>query len=126
MSIILIDNDKLLASTCIKLFKTRGYGVVWCKSAHDAIKQADLFLPKAVILEINLAQHNGIEFLYEFRSYPEWQKVPIIIYSWVPQKSLKINPSTWNALNISEYIYKPTGTLRQLMRLLSKYVPAKV
>lgn len=123
MSIIFIDNDKILAESCTKALAYSGYKTVWCQNADEAIKQADLLLPSAIILEINLKNHNGVEFLYEFRSYPEWQKVPIIIYSWLPKKSLNINPSVWRALNICEYIYKPTGTLRHLINALSKHVP---
>ena len=31
--------------------------------------------PAIVMLELQLVEHSGIEFLYEFRSYPEWQRV---------------------------------------------------
>lgn len=123
MYILFIDNDKLLAETCVKALSRSGYKTLWCQSAKEAIKQADKIHPSAIILEINLKNHNGIEFLYEFRSYPEWQNVPIIIYSWVPQKSLNLNPSVWAALNICEYIYKPTGTLKHLISTLGRHVP---
>ena len=68
-----------------------------------------------VVLELQLPIHNGVEFLYEFRSYAEWQKTPVIVQSFVPPSEFKLTPSLWRGLGIAIYLYKPRASLQQLL-----------
>ncbi len=117
--LILLEPDRVLAETCSAACKTEGHSVVPCASALAAILAADQKRPDAVIVELQLIGHSGIEFLYEFRSYPEWQDIPLVIYSQVPPAEFASN---WNLfkqqLGISHYLYKPQTTLRELLTTL--------
>jgi len=67
-------------------------------------------------LELQLASHNGIEFLYELRSYNDWQSIPVIIHSLVPATAFtNIAPE----LGVVSYLYKPTTTLKKLCTSVS-------
>jgi DNA-binding response OmpR family regulator len=80
-NILLIESDKILASNLTQFFKRAGHYVAWHVDPQEAILTADKSQPDVVVLELLLAGRSGIEFLYEFRSYPEWQALPVIIYS---------------------------------------------
>lgn len=114
--LILLEPDRVLAETSSAACKSAGHSVVPCASAQAAILAADQRRPDAVIVELQLIGHSGIEFLYEFRSYPEWQDIPLIIFSQVPPAEFASN---WNLfkrqLGISHYLYKPQTTLRELL-----------
>lgn len=83
---------------------------------------ADDFMPDLVILELQLAGHNGIEFIYEFRSYAEWREVPIMLLTMVAPRALQINGDMLRQLGIVDVLYKPATTLRQLTRAVNEAV----
>jgi len=47
--------------------------------AQAAVHAADERQPDVVVIELQLPAHNGVEFLHEFRSYPEWQWIPVVV-----------------------------------------------
>ena len=113
--ILLIEPDNLLANRYSQALAYAGHSVSRAIAAQEAINLADEINPDLIILEIQIAEHNGIEFLYEFRSYPEWQKVPVIILSLVPPNEFNGIKTLWNELSVSLYHYKPRTTLKQLI-----------
>lgn len=115
--IILIEPDKVLAETFRHSLLEAGHTVVPCASAQAAIMAADQTRPDVVVLEVQLIEHSGIEFLYEFRSYADWQKIPVIIQTGVPAGEFANNWQTLkHQLGIEAYLYKPQTTLQQLLK----------
>lgn len=80
MQILLVEPDAILGKVYQKSLATLGT-VAWAKTAQSAISLADETTPDIVVLEPKLAAHNGIEFLYEFKSYAEWREVPVVVHS---------------------------------------------
>ncbi len=113
--ILLVEPDKILAQIYITAFERSGHHVVHTSDAQTAITYADKNLPDCVVLEIQLSNHNGIEFLYEFRSYNDWQQVPVIIHSLIHPREFADNDALWKLIKISDYIYKPQSTLKLLI-----------
>lgn len=114
--IILVEPDRLLAESYAQALKHDGHTVVPCASAQAAIMAADQQTPDMVVLELQLIQHSGIEFLYEFRSYPEWQNIPVIIQSHVPAGEFAGNWQTFRReLGVTGYLYKPLASLNNLL-----------
>jgi len=124
--ILLVEPDRRLASTYAKALQAAGHHVTAVPSAQTAIMAADAVLPDLVILELQLVEHSGIEFLYEFRSYPDWQAVPIIIQSQVPPAEFSDN---WqllqDELGVQAYLYKPRTSLRRLLAQVQEFTPVK-
>ena len=116
MKILLLEPDRILAGTYRQALQYAGHDVVMCASAQSAIFAADAFRPDVVVLELQLIEHSGIEFLYEFRSYPEWQSIPVIVQTTVPMREFE---SSWDMLKeqlgVHSYHYKPLTNLRTLM-----------
>ncbi len=63
--ILLIEPDRLLAETYAQSLTGGGHRVVACAGAQAAIHAADQDCPDIVILELQLVEHSGVEFLYE-------------------------------------------------------------
>ncbi len=82
---------------------------------------ADKTKPDLVILELQLIEHSGIEFLYEFRSYPEWQAIPVLVLSQVPPSEFAASRQLMtDDLGVRTYLYKPRTSLRQLLANVSE------
>jgi len=124
--ILLVEPDSRLAATYAKTLQAAGHHVTTVPSAQTAIVAADTALPDLVILELQLVEHSGIEFLYEFRSYPDWQAVPVIIQSQVPPAEFSDN---WqllqNELGVQAYLYKPRTSLRRLLAQVQEFTHVK-
>ncbi len=114
--ILLIEPDRPLAESYHRALTRAGHKVVVCAGAQTAILAADKLRPDLVILELQLVEHSGIEFLYEFRSYTDWQTIPLIIQSQVPPGEFATN---WqllkDELGVQAYLYKPHTSLRELL-----------
>ncbi len=118
---MLLEPDAVLANTYAGALKSRGHKTIVANTAQDAVIKADNSLPDLVICEIQLVSHSGIEFLYEFRSYPDWQTIPVIINSSVPPvEFLGSSQGLLSELGIARYLYKPNTSLRQLLRVVEE------
>ena len=100
-----------------------GHQVAVATTAQDAICEADEQRPDVVILEIQLTKHSGIEFLYEFRSYADWQQVPALVVSQVPPGEFKASRDLLSRrLGVKAYHYKPQTSLRTLLQAVDMVV----
>ncbi len=125
-SVLLLEPDKKLATLYMAVLESAGYAVTWSATAQDAILQADAAIPDIVILELQLVAHSGIEFLYEFRSYVDWQNVPVVILSHVPPTEFAGNSNLLERqLGVRSYHYKPQTNLAALLRAVGNCMPEK-
>lgn len=116
--ILLVEPDIPLAETYSRALIRAGHDAMWCITARQAILGADDTYPDMVVLEPQLAEHGGIEFLYEFRSYPEWDAVPIIIFSRLPADEFPLSAAVVADLGIRGYWHKPRYPLVRFVRTL--------
>jgi DNA-binding response OmpR family regulator len=119
MRILLLEPDRLLAQKYIEFFDLKGYEVDFQTDSQSAIHSIDKQIPDLIIMEIQLAEHNGVEFLYELRSYPEWQDIPLVILSSVPEGEVGTQHLN-EKLNITSYIYKPHAKLENLQKIIEE------
>lgn len=120
MNVLLIEPNSLLGDVYRRALTARGHTVRWCRDAQAAVHAADGTTPDVVLLELQLPKHSGIEFLYEFRSYPEWQGVPVILHTLVPEQELESQRHHFGPLGIAAYLYKPQTSLVQLGRAVDE------
>jgi DNA-binding response OmpR family regulator len=118
--ILLLEPDTILAQTYQQALAQQGHHITWCASAQTAIDVVDTERPDIVILEPQLANHNGIEFLYELRSYTEWQSIPVIIHSLIKFQ----NQTAWQSLGVHTYLYKPHTSLATLQQTIGRALHA--
>ncbi len=112
--VLLVEPDRYLANNIQMALRHFGHTVKACHTAQSAIHQTDVNRPDVIILELQLPVHNGIEFLYELRSYYDWQQLPVIVYSQVPPTLKAISSMLWRQLHIAAYHYKPFTKLAEL------------
>ena len=115
----MLEPDIVLATIYSAALESAGHVVRKCHTAQAAIFTADVFQPQAVVMELQLPGHSGIEFLYEYRSYAEWQSVPVIAHTWIPGGSLDMDLPVVKQLGILRHLYKPVTSLRDLVRAIN-------
>lgn len=113
--VLLIEPDVVLGKTYSQALEYDGHNVWLHQVAGEAIQALDTLQIDAIIIELQLTRHNGLEFLYELRSYADWQTIPVIIHSFVEPEKIK-NTLTYSELGVAECLYKPRTTLAQLSK----------
>ena len=99
-NVLLIEPDRLLAANIRQYLEgTLRHRVQWRSDAQASINSSEEFPPDVVVLELQLGMHSGVEFLYEFRSYADWQHVPIVILSSVPEAEIGSSTIFWKELD---------------------------
>jgi DNA-binding response OmpR family regulator len=116
--ILLVEPDKQMANIISRFLESHDHSVHICASAQAAVHATDTHQPEAVILELQLPVHNGIEFLYELRSYSDWQDLPVIVHSQVPPTAKGVSQMLWDQLGVQAYHYKPLAKLADLQTSL--------
>ena len=126
-NVLLIEPNRVLARTYYEALQQAGHTVQACGAAQSAIIAADALNPDVVVLELQLVAHSGAEFLYEFRSYPDWQEVPVVVHSQIPPAQFAQNfAATRQQLGIVEYLYKPQTDLRTLQAAVQRAATTRV
>jgi DNA-binding response OmpR family regulator len=125
MKVLLIEPNQSLGNTYRRAFETSGHTVAWRRTAQTAITAADQTRPDVVVLELELVGHSGIEFLYEFRSYADWQTIPVIVNTFTSEENFVLQRHQFQALGVVACLYKPTTSLSQLTRTINT-LPAAV
>lgn len=97
-----------------------GHSVCWARNAQTAVDAVDTELPDVIVLELQLGLHNGIEFLYEIRSYPEWQAIPILLYTMNRRAADTAFAETLYQLGVQGIYYKPEVNPRQLRQKINQ------
>lgn len=113
----MLEPDSLLASTYQQAFELHEHTVRRSVSAQDAVFLVDERMPDVIIVELQLVAHSGIEFLYELRSYPEWQYIPVLIHSCIPPTEFDGSMGLLkDLLMVRKFLYKPHTSLQALLR----------
>ena len=125
MHILLIEPDAVLAASYVTALEAAGYTVAHAHTAQQAVMLADERKPSLVILEPQMARHNGVEFLYEFKSYPEWQRIPVIILTSLPPKELEKLSVLRTQLSVVAVLGKSKTSLVDLCAVVVSAIRAK-
>jgi CheY-like chemotaxis protein len=123
--VLLVEPNKVLARTYIRALEHAGYGVGHATGAQEAVDVADGHMPDIIVLELQLGARDGIEFLHEFRSYPEWQHIPVILHTQVtPAAITRYQAVLAKDLGVVASLYKPQTTLAKLISTVNGQIAA--
>ena len=119
-TVLFIEPDKLLAQTYAKACENAHIDMHHESTAQTAVTYIDSNHPSIVVLELQLASHNGVEFLYELRSHSDWQDIPVLLHTLVPDTELQLSDEVKTQLGIVGYLYKPQTSLERLLHEIQK------
>lgn len=80
-TVLLVEDDPLLADCYRRWLQAAGYAVVFARDAQVAIDVIDTQLPDVVLLDLFLPGANGIQLLHTLRSYADLALIPVILCS---------------------------------------------
>ncbi len=121
--VLILEPDHLLACSLKSYFANTKHRVSAHSDPQAALLAADGQKPDVVIAELQLAGRSGAEFLYEFRSYADWQAVPIIIFTNLHPEQIAGYQDVINDLSVSACLYKTQSGLAELLDTAQRILP---
>jgi pilus assembly protein CpaE len=79
--VLLVDRDPSAAAIVRSILRAQEWEVIICKTAADALAKARVESPDAIILELNLADMDGVELCKALRERSETADTPILVLS---------------------------------------------
>ena len=123
--VLLIEPNTVLAKVYTRMLEQKGYQARHVTTAQAGIDAADSARPDVVVLELQIAKHSGIEFLHEFRSYPEWLNIPVIVNTVItPNRIADVQQALQRDLGVTTILYKPKTSLEALVQAVQQQVVA--
>ncbi len=101
VNLLIIEDDKKLNDGIRLALRNDEYEIVQCRSLAQAREELKKICFDILILDLNLPDGDGIDFLTEFRSY---SKIPVIILT---ANNMETDIVTGLELGADDYITKP-------------------
>lgn len=124
--LLLVEPDRQLASIYQQALSAAGHIVEVCGNAALAIGMVDTKQPDLLVMELELPTHNGVELLYELRSYSDWRHIPVIILTNQPFADDDRVRTVWQRLGVAGHYYKPAVTLKKLTGIINRHLATQV
>ena len=122
MRVLIVEPSKDMARIIKDYLDSKGFTAYIAHTSQEGIYIADKNKPDIVILELLMSGHNGLEFIYEFKSYNDWFDIPIVIYSDLSAEELGPVAGWEEDMNITGHFYKPAVSLEKLSSHAMKVV----
>ena len=119
--ILVIDDEKLITDSLLKLLKRENYEVEIAHSgakAFELIKTNDFNL---IISDIRMPDMNGIEIIKNIRKYLKQKKKNAIPEILITGYATQENMDEAEKLNVVDYIYKPFN-INDLLNTIKKNI----
>ena len=126
--LLIIEDDRIIGSIYSKKFSAEGFNVEVAEDGQTGLERILAFRPDIVLLDLMLPKLNGLEILARVRATPEFQHLPIIVFSNAYMTT--VIDSAWKAgattvlTKSNTSPKKLTETLHELLAKLEPKTPA--
>ncbi len=79
--LLIIEDDRIIGSIYSKKFAVEGFNVEVAEDGQTGLERITGFRPDIVLLDLMLPKLNGLDILARVRAMPEFQSLPIIVFS---------------------------------------------
>ncbi len=119
--IMIVEDEALLLTAITKKLELTGIEVVPCASGQQAIDylNSGQELPDAVWLDYYLKDMNGLAFMQELKTKPEWAAIPVIVVS---NSASPDKVSNMLELGAKKYLLKAEYRLDEIIAMVNGFI----
>lgn len=88
--------------------------VMYAVDAASAVALAAKHRPDIVIAELQLGEKSGFEFLHEFKSYTDWQEIPVLVQTFADEELVTVKNLHWKHYKNTHFLSKTNLSLDKL------------
>lgn len=111
--ILAVDDDVVVLTRISSILKN-DYDLVTVNSGMRALRYLKMEKPDLILLDIRMAQQDGIETLREIRKMEECKDIPVIMLTGVESKDSVMESAK---LGVCDYLLKPFSSIELLKRV---------
>lgn len=111
---VLAVDDDVIILTRISGILRKDYDLVTVNSGMRALRYLELEKPDLILLDIRMAQQDGIETLRKIREKEECKDIPVIMLTGVESRDIVVESAK---LGICDYLLKPFSSLELIKRV---------
>jgi CheY-like chemotaxis protein len=79
--VLIVDDDYTMNSLLKMLLELDGYQVVLCPEGHEVVQTAQTEKPDVVLMDVHIADADGVEILRTIRQTAGLQTLPVVMQS---------------------------------------------
>jgi len=113
--ILIIEDDQIVASIYRNQLAVEGYQVEIALDGEVGFELVKSFRPDAIVLDLMLPKVTGVDLMKQIRAEPDFQKVPVIVFSNTYMTNLV--QDAWNA-GATKCLSKANCTPRQVLEVV--------
>ncbi|WP_353569956.1 response regulator [Candidatus Albibeggiatoa sp. nov. BB20] len=120
-SCLVIEDDINARTALVKLLEHANWFVFEAHSGQMGLRFIRHHRPDLILLDLNLPEMNGFEFIRQLRNKPQWRSIPIIVIT-----ARDLSPAEQKRLNneVESILFKGTYTREQLLDTIGGLVYA--
>ncbi len=111
--ILAVDDDAIVLMRISSILQ-KDYDLITINSGMRALRYLEQETPDLILLDIRMAQQDGIETLREIRKMEECKDIPVIMLTGVENKDTVMESAK---LGICDYVLKPFSSAELLKRI---------
>jgi DNA-binding response OmpR family regulator len=102
--ILIIDDSKYINKLLTEIIESKGYKCKTVENTSLAMKELEFYLPKLVLLDVNLPDSNGYDFCKMLKSTKRFNKMLIYYFTGVTEGEVAVKALETKA---DGYLKKP-------------------
>jgi DNA-binding response OmpR family regulator len=114
--ILIVEDDRIVANIYCSKFSIEGFKVEVAHDGHAGLESVRKFRPDAVVLDLMLPKMSGVDVLKKVRADPEFEKLPIIVFSNTYMTS--VVQDAWKA-GATKCLSKSSCSPKQLVQVVA-------
>lgn len=119
MKILVVEDDKFLASAYKVKLEKEGNEVVISKDGKEALLALDNFSPNVIVLDLVMPNMDGFDFLKNIKADEKHKNIPVVVASNLGQKE-DIDKAL--ELGASDFIIKSDLSMEGVVKKISSVV----
>lgn len=111
--ILAVDDDVIILTRIFNILRN-DYEVITINSGMRALRYLELEIPDLILLDVRMAQQDGIETLREICKMEECKDVPVIMLTGVESRDIVVESAK---LGVCDYLLKPFSSVELVKRV---------
>lgn len=120
MTVLVIEDEKLLLMAITKKISAEGIDVVGCETSKSAFQKLETgLIPDLIWLDYYLADQNGLQVVTKIKQDSRWSHIPIMVVS---NSASGDKVHNMLALGVDKYLLKADYRLEQLVAIVNDLI----